>query len=213
MFATSGDRAPDQATHREPGGPSPTSNGGMSHLRSVTPRRAVLVWALLATSIAVVVLGAAPAGACSCAAVTDREALEEADVLFTGTLVSTASSSGNFVGSGDPERFVFEVDEVFKGEVSSRQTIVTARSGSSCGLEISGRGPFVVFAYTDSSLVTGAEAGELYSYLCSGTRPLTDRALPAAFSPVPRPWLRSAGAGAVSVAAVASETTAGVQGS
>jgi hypothetical protein len=84
---------------------------------------------------------------------------------------------------------VFDVVEVYKGEVFARQSIVTARDGASCGLEISGPGPFLVFARETDSIVSGAVDGELYSSLCSGTRPLVSDAIPDSFGlgSAPRP--------------------------
>ena len=122
------------------------------------------------------------AAACSCVELTDAEAYEFADVVFTGALVEINTPDGDIVVSNDPERFVFDVDQVFKGEAQARQSVVTAREGASCGLEIGSPGPFVVFArLEDDSLTSGAVEGEVYSSLCSGTRPLVAGALPASF--------------------------------
>lgn len=122
------------------------------------------------------------AAACDCATFTDAEAYEFADVVFTGTLVEIMTLKGDIVVSHDPERFVFDVDQVFKGEAQTQQSVVTAREGASCGLEISGPGPFLVFArLDDDGLTSGAVEGEVYSSLCSGTRPRADGALPASF--------------------------------
>ncbi|HSP27235.1 MAG TPA: hypothetical protein VLN74_01715 [Ilumatobacteraceae bacterium] len=102
---------------------------------------------------------------------------------------------GDNVVSTDPERFVFDVDQVFKGEAQTRQSVVTAREGASCGLEISGPGPFVVFARLDDDGITsGAMDGEVYSNSCSGTRPLADGALPTSFgTPSPPVTVGAAG--------------------
>ncbi len=126
--------------------------------------------------------------ACSCAAFTDEEAFENADAAFTGTLVEIMTPAGDTYSSADPERFVFDVDEVFKGRVFARQSVVTAREGASCGLEIRGPGPFVVFARTEADGITGgAVDGELYSNLCTGTRVLASGALPATFGAASTP--------------------------
>ena len=106
------------------------------------------------------------------------------------TLAEIITPEGDTYSSSDPERFVFDVDEVFKGTVYARQSIVTARDGASCGLEISGSGPFVVFALNESGGTTdGAVEGELYSNLCTGTRALASSDIPATFgeasAPVP----------------------------
>lgn len=135
------------------------------------------------------------ASACSCVGVSDDEALENADAAFTGALVEIVTPAGDTYSSTDPERFVFDVDEVFKGAVFARQSVVTARDGASCGLEISGPGPFIVFARTEPDGVTsGAADGELYSSLCSGTRAFAGGALPASFGAASSP---SPGASAI----------------
>lgn len=165
--------------------------------RASKVRRIVLPWALAPLIVGLVVLGSAErAAACSCAVVSDQEAVANADAVFIGTLVDIITPTGSAVSSADPERFVFDVDEVFKGEVSERQSVVTARDGASCGLEISGPGPFVVFARTESDgITTGAVDGQLYSNLCSGTRPLSNGALPAGLAVGAAPEPRASATG------------------
>jgi hypothetical protein len=143
---------------------------------------------LITGAVTVAVAGGGAAHACSCVAITDQQAFAGADSVFTGKLVGTELvSDGPVYSTGDPERFFFEVDKVFKGKASDRQTVVTARDGASCGLEIGGPGPFIVFAYGRRK---GA-GGELSSHLCSGTRPLSTGKLPASFgrghAPTPQP--------------------------
>lgn len=138
---------------------------------------AALVLALFATS--------ERAAACSCGLLTDEEALEYADAVFIGTLAEIITPGGTSYSSADPERFVFEVDAVVTGEVFARQSVVTARDGASCGLEISGPGPFLVFAVTNDDFTGGAVDGELYSNLCSGTRELGSNAVPAGWDASP----------------------------
>ncbi len=94
--------------------------------------------------------------------------------------IVTPPGDGTF-SSTDPERFVFDVDQVYKGEAFVRQTIVTAHDGASCGLEITGPGPFLVFATTTDSIMSGAAEGELYSNLCHGTRATAEGDIPSAF--------------------------------
>ncbi len=70
----------------------------------------------------------------------------------------------------------------------TRQSVVTARDGASCGLEISGAETFVVFPRTETDGITGgAVSGELYSNLCSGTRVLASGALPTSFGEASEP--------------------------
>lgn len=145
-----------------------------------------MVGVFVAIAVGIVAVGTAgPAGACSCAPTTDGEAIQRADAAFSGSLVEVVSRDGSVISSTDPERFVFDVDDVFKGDVTERQVVVTPRSGASCGLELAGPGPHLVFAFADSQLTSGAEAGELYSHLCSGTRPMSDGQVPVDFVPEP----------------------------
>jgi hypothetical protein len=150
-------------------------------------RRALsIVTMTAATLMAALVLGlfatSERAAACSCGLLTDEEALDYADAVFIGTLAEIITPGGMSYSSADPERFVFEVDEVFTGEVFARQSVVTARDGASCGLEISGPGPFLVFAVTNDDVTGGAVEGELYSSLCSGTRELGSGPVPAGWA-------------------------------
>lgn len=119
--------------------------------------------------------------ACSCAPLTDAEARGFADAVFVGTLAEVITPPGPSYSSADPERFVFEVDGVYLGDVFARQSVVTARDGASCGLEISGPGPFLVFARTPDTSTGEALEGELTSSLCSGTRTLADGGAPVEF--------------------------------
>ena len=153
--------------------------------------RIMLLWAVSTVAFGAFVLGTSErVAACSCTWFTDEEAFENADAVFTGTPSEIISPTGDAFSSADPERFVFDVDKAVKGNRFSGQSVVTARDGASCGLEISGPGPFVVFAYTESNdVITGAADGELYSSLRSGTRALAGGDLPdsfgAATSPAP----------------------------
>lgn len=145
---------------------------------------AAVTLGVFAAAVVVLVAGGGRVLACSCVEFTDREAFESADTVFTGVLLGTelGSDTGPVYSTGDPERFFFDVDKVFKGDATGQQTIVTARDGASCGLEVAGRGPFVVFAYLKGDgIVGGAVDGELYSNLCSGTRALSAGDLPASF--------------------------------
>lgn len=139
----------------------------MSRLaRVVVALAVVLTWSIAE---------AAPASACSCASLTEQEALERADVVFSATLLKIRTPGGERWSSTDPERFVFEVDTVYKGRAHVQQSVVTARDGASCGLELVGAGPFLVFATTgpDGMTTRSTEPGELHANLCGGSRALT----------------------------------------
>ena len=145
--------------------------------------------ALLLAALGVLVLPAAPAAACDCVGDTTAGFFARADVVFTGTLVSREVSHPNapVVSSADPALHVFAVESVFKGSAAQRQGVVSAAEGATCGLELSGEGPFVVFATRDGAQYTAS--------LCGGSAPLTAaleadlRALAPAAGPstAPRP--------------------------
>ena len=143
--------------------------------RSISLGLAALVFAV------VTVASVDPAAACSCAGSTDSDAVAAADVVFSGELVEIRTPPGASYSSADPERFVFAVDHVYKGDAKARQSVVTPREGASCGLELSGSGPFLVFATTEGSFDLEGDEGELFSHLCSGTRVLAESAVPASF--------------------------------
>ena len=109
------------------------------------------------------------ASACSCVPATTAEQVAGADVVFTGTLVSreVVHPLPGVVGSDDPAVHVFAVDSVLKGTAAARQTVVSADSSASCGLDLSGDGPFLVHA----SDPPGAPEGQLTASLCGGTAP------------------------------------------
>jgi hypothetical protein len=120
-----------------------------------------------------------PAHACSCVGFTDEEAFAAADVVFTGTVASVSDPDRGL--STAPRVFTFAVDEVFKGDVAPQQVVRSEQSGASCGLEITGRGPFVVYA-TSTHVEMELGQNELYAGLCGGTRPLDDAPLAASLT-------------------------------
>ncbi|MDT0274639.1 hypothetical protein [Blastococcus goldschmidtiae] len=137
-------------------------------------RRPAVVLLLGALLSALGMWAAAPAQACSCAGGTTAHFAERADVVFTGRLESREPAPGSL---SDVAVHVFAVDSVVKGRVQAQQEIVSAGSGASCGLELSGRGPVVVFASRSLDLPatasTGLEDGQYAASLCGGTAPLT----------------------------------------
>lgn len=123
------------------------------------------------------VLGAAPALACSCAPMTDEEYVENADVIFTATLLGREDPEpgpDGTMSSMDPATLTFAVSEVYKGQVGKTAQVRTATSGASCGLEIEGEGPFLVFTEFGDDGLTAS--------LCGGTRDMPEQP-PAALGP------------------------------
>ena len=118
--------------------------------------------------------------ACSCVGLTDEEALRNSTAVFVGTLREIRGPTVSF-SSGDPSRFVFDVEAVYKGRVHRVQSIVSSSDGASCGLEIAEGERALVFASDDgqSSLVDGEYSADL----CGGTRTLGSSAAPSAVGP------------------------------
>lgn len=143
-------------------------------------RLAVLIALLV---VAGVLIPRVPAAACSCMEMTEAESFGLAQVVFTGELVEVRTlPPAEFIDSGDPERFIFAVERVYKGAAFAEQSVVTPMDGAACGLEISGPGTFIVFAHHElqNQLVESID-GELYADLCGGTRALDAAGVPAAF--------------------------------
>ena len=133
-------------------------------------RRSLLTVLLAALFSAAGLLVASPASACSCAGATTAEQFADADAVFTGSLLSRDVDHPDWPtsSSGDPALLVFTAHVVFKGEVHEAQGVVTAASSASCGLELSGKGPYVVFATRSPDLPDGQYAANL----CGGTAAL-----------------------------------------
>lgn len=111
---------------------------------------------------------AAPAQACSCMSGTVMaQQFADADAVFTGRLIDRRVEHPDDPqrSSADPAYHLFAVDTVLKGAVDDRQEVVSADDGASCGLEIRGKGPQLVFA--------DLRDGELSAHLCNGTAKLT----------------------------------------
>lgn len=136
---------------------------------------------LVSLLVAAVMFSPHPALACSCAGTTDEEAFVRSDVVFTGAV---ADHSGPIDGSDrtpDVAVWTFAVDRVLKGEASARQPVASSFTGSSCGLELQGDGPFIVFARQTPSDFERLVEGAVYSDLCSGTRSTAAAPVPAMF--------------------------------
>lgn len=119
---------------------------------------------------------APPALACSCAgAETDAGYAARADAVFVGELVSRDVREPSLSGL-DPAVLTFDVTAVYQGEVAQRQQVVTPVDGASCGLELSGSGPFLVFARAPADSFQHDPPvgdGQLLADLCGGSRPVS----------------------------------------
>ncbi|UGY94923.1 hypothetical protein [Streptomyces gobiensis] len=130
-------------------------------------RTAALVAAAMVVAAVVIPLGAVltagPAYACSCVPSGESVYFGRADAVFSATLTDRREAT-----------LTFEVTEVYKGDVHALQQVATADSAAACGLEISGAGPFLVFA--DERRDAGPR---LTASLCGGTRSLAAGDQPA----------------------------------
>lgn len=140
-------------------------------------RRAVVI-VLLAFLVAVpALLSATPASACDCASSSVKEYFDRADAVFIGSLASREVEQPGGGSSTDPALHVFTVDSVYKGTAHREQGVVSPQSGASCGLELGGEGPFIVFASRSGHLggetFTELPDGQYAASLCGGTTQVT----------------------------------------
>jgi hypothetical protein len=161
----------------------------------VTIRR--LVGAALTVPVLIgglMLVTARPAAACSCAVMSEARKAAYADAIFVGTLIDRriGEPTGAVTSSTHMAVWTFEVSRAYKGTVSKRQEIATAMSGASCGLELSGPGPFLVFARRPNDAVAKSwwgdrqlDPGQYVSDLCLGSRALSDGREPTVGGPPP----------------------------
>jgi hypothetical protein len=119
------------------------------------------------------ILGISPAQACSCVSSDEKEHFQRADAVFKGTLPPGTQTGG---GQSDTIMLTFDATRVYKGTVVAKQKVRTSGSGASCGLEISGAGPWLVFATLpwegeEKAAPAADPAKQVYeASLCGGTR-------------------------------------------
>ena len=99
------------------------------------------------------------------------------------------------------------VDRIFKGEPAAVQEVVTVENGASCGLELPGSGPALLFAGTEPVDLPEIDPGpgQLTATLCGGSRvgtqvppsfgPGRPAAVTTAPGPAAGPWARALAAG------------------
>ena len=113
---------------------------------------------------------ASPAGACSCEAVDEAAAFENADAVFIGQITRTyPARDGEQV-----EVVILQASDVFKGDVDRLQGVATPADEAGCGYQLEGDGIYLVFATRDGSGVVDLEDGFYETDLCTGTRLLAD---------------------------------------
>lgn len=150
----------------------------MTALRREPLRAATLLLATALLALTALWATPAPAYACSCAAKTDAEYAQRADVIFTGAVISDQRYE-------QARAVTFAVQRVYKGQARSTETISTARWGGSCGPDLSETGPYLVYATQESSGLfanpcDGTNAGPAPASLGAGQPPLADPVAPSA---------------------------------
>jgi hypothetical protein len=93
----------------------------------------VLVAALGAGGV--VVLGAAPAYACTCAGGALAPRLADADAAFVGTAVAAPDESVPSDRADGLVTWEFAVSDVYKGQLQARIPVLTPLPGGACGLD------------------------------------------------------------------------------
>jgi hypothetical protein len=138
-------------------------------------RAAGTVLAMVLVALAAGWWGATPAYACSCARAPLATYFANADAVFVGRLVSRTVThpAEPMRSSADPALHVFAVDAVYKGDVLATQGVVSADAGASCGLELQGNGPFIVFGSRDDFVDVRPGPGQFAASLCDGTTAVT----------------------------------------
>jgi hypothetical protein len=132
----------------------------------VRKRRLFLVIAMVATTM----IFMPQAKACSCAPSDPRDVLHSSDGAFIGTYVSREPSDPT-----DPysdHDYIFETEDVIKGEIGDVIQVRAPENGASCGLEYPPGARAAMFLTKEGELWT--------SHLCSTVHPdvLTEAAAP-----------------------------------
>jgi hypothetical protein len=118
-------------------------------------RRLALALAAVLMAVAMAWLTPPVAYACSCTTDSEAELIRRAEVIFTGVLSNDRSQ-------GNTRTYTFTVDRVYRGQVSTSQTVNTDTQTAACGLDLQGTGPFLVLG--------NLQNGVLWANSCGGTR-------------------------------------------
>ena len=118
---------------------------------------------LLLASAVVALLAPRPALACSCARGTDQRSFASSVLVFTGVAraVVDPREGEELASTGDELTWTFGVERVHKGTAAEDVAVVSARGGSTCGVEFRVGQRYQVFA---------SEGDPPRTSICSGTR-------------------------------------------
>lgn len=112
--------------------------------------------------LGVVVFSTENTVACSCAAMSPREQLEQADAAFVGTLIArepeTVSSDGSIFG-GEEVAWTFEVEQAVKGEFGDTVDVQSPIDTAACGFGVIEGQRIGVFLYEHQGQWHGGSCG------------------------------------------------------
>ena len=130
---------------------------GMLRLRRSLGRLLGAVLALVVVSLGLVLTTQSPALACSCARVDVKKLVEQADVVFVGSVDAMAE---------DGRRFVYDItaSRSYKGDVERETSVTSLQQTSACGLGALQVGRDYVFLARGSAAPFDANA-------CGGSGP------------------------------------------
>lgn len=132
-----------------------------------TIRRLLVAAVALALAAAGLVLGTtAPAYACSCAQASLGSLAKNADAVFVGTVDSRRTEGGERIYS-------LRVSDVYSGSPGQMTTVRTQASDAACGMSLRLHRQYMVVGEQPKV------HGDVSITSCSGTRPVSDRAIAA----------------------------------
>jgi hypothetical protein len=133
-----------------------------------TLARIALVAVATVLACAAALVNPMPAWACSCAPITTRQAYEDADAVFKGTVTQRERA-----GRGEEARVElrFAVSRVFKGFVYAEQVVATPPDSAGCGIEATVGSNWVIFATQTVEGTGDVLVTRLNTNLCSGNLP------------------------------------------
>ncbi|GAB1819534.1 hypothetical protein [Herbidospora sp. RD11066] len=139
-------------------------------------RRILVVLALTAGTI---VFSSMPAYACKCALSPVKERVQNASVVFTGT-VTGFRAAADLTGKNV---YTFRADHAYKGRPKVVVKVGTNTQSAACGVKFARGARYLVFAYKNNGLLTtGSCSGNIG--VAKGKGPLKAGDLPAGTDPV-----------------------------
>ncbi|MGQ0626039.1 MAG: hypothetical protein ACT4PP_15505 [Sporichthyaceae bacterium] len=138
--------------------------------------RVTLVLVLATAALPMMSADAAPT--CMCRDSDELGNFERAGVVFKGTVETVTSSA--IKERGKPTQlsgryYTFTPTKTYKGETVDPQTVFTAGDNASCGVDLDGSGPYLVFANIpdrEFARQYGLDRDGLTMSSCGGTRPI-----------------------------------------